>query len=97
MQPSIPQREKWRPENQRRIFDDHLALSLTNTAGQLDDAANIALIVWPEAAMPFLPLQEPVALAEIGRMLPEGVTLASRRLARRSDRAPASAAASTIR
>jgi apolipoprotein N-acyltransferase len=77
VQPSVPQREKWRPENQRRIFDDHLALSLTNNRGEVDDAKGISLIVWPEAAMPFLPLQEPVALAEIGRMLPEGITLAS--------------------
>jgi apolipoprotein N-acyltransferase len=75
VQPSINQREKWRPENQRRIFDDHLELSTTNAAGKEDGAANIALIVWPEAAMPFRPLSQPIALAEIGRMLPPGTTL----------------------
>jgi apolipoprotein N-acyltransferase len=77
VQPSIPQREKWRPENQRRIFDDHLALSLTAPDGTVDNAADIALIVWPEAAMPFLPLQEPVALRDIGQMLPATATLAT--------------------
>lgn len=75
VQPSIIQREKWQPENQRRIFDAHLELSTTNAAGQQDDAANIALIVWPEAAMPFVPLSQPIALEEIGRMLPPGATL----------------------
>ena len=28
VQPSVPQREKWRPENQGRIFRDHLDLSV---------------------------------------------------------------------
>ena len=34
VQPSVPQREKWRPENQGRIFLDHLALSAANAAGE---------------------------------------------------------------
>lgn len=75
VQPSIVQREKWRPENQRRIFDAHLELSLTNPAGATDGAEGVALIVWPEAAMPFVPLSQPVALEDIGRILPQGVTL----------------------
>ena len=75
VQPSVVQREKWLPENQRRIFDDHLALSVTNAFGETDGAKNVDLIVWPEAAMPFVPLSQPIALADIGRMLPEGTTL----------------------
>ncbi len=75
VQPSIVQREKWLPENQRRIFDAHLELSTTNAAGKSDGAAGITLIVWPEAAMPFVPLSQPIALEEIGRMLPVGATL----------------------
>lgn len=77
VQPSILQREKWQRQHQRRIFDEHLVLSRTAPDGRTDDAAGIAMIVWPEAAMPFLPLQEPVALAEIGAMLPSHVTLLS--------------------
>lgn len=77
VQPSVPQREKWRPENQRAIFDDHLALSLTDAAGKVDTADGIALIVWPEAAMPFFPLDQPVAMADIGLMLPPHATLIS--------------------
>ena len=77
VQPSIPQREKWRPENQQRIFSEHIALSLRNGAGQEDGAIDIHLIVWPEAAMPFLPLQSPGVLTAIANMLPEGAHLLS--------------------
>lgn len=77
VQPSVPQREKWRPENQESIFREHLELSRRSSSGQIDDAAGISLIVWPEAAMPFLPLSAPGALAAIGRMLPDGTHLAS--------------------
>lgn len=77
VQPSIVQREKWRPENQGRIFYDHIELSQRNPLGDKDDAAGIALIVWPEAAMPFLPLNTPRALEEIGRLLPAGAHLVS--------------------
>jgi apolipoprotein N-acyltransferase len=84
VQPSVPQREKWRPENQRRIFDDHLDMSdvsrpatTTIPADTLYKDNRISLIVWSEAAMPFLPLNEPVALADIGRLLPPNTTLAS--------------------
>ena len=34
VQPSVPQREKWRPENQRRIFLDHLELSASQRRGR---------------------------------------------------------------
>jgi apolipoprotein N-acyltransferase len=37
----------------------------------------VALIVWPEAAMPFLPLSTPEALEAIGRLLPQGTHLAA--------------------
>jgi apolipoprotein N-acyltransferase len=77
VQPSIVQREKWRPENQGRIFREHLDLSLRSSRGEPDGAAGVTLIVWPEAAMPFLPLDTPVALTEIGRMLPQGTRLAA--------------------
>ena len=75
VQPSVPQREKWRPENQARIFLDHLALSATNPAGVTDNLAGITHVVWPEAAMPFLPLDYPDVRAAIGRALPPGTFL----------------------
>ena len=72
VQPSVPQREKWRPENQGRIFLDHLALSATSPAGATDNLAGITHVIWPEAAMPFLPLDHPEVRAAIGRALPPG-------------------------
>jgi apolipoprotein N-acyltransferase len=75
VQPSVPQREKWLPENQQRIFRDHLDLSRRDQDGRLDNLAGITHLVWPEAAMPFLPLDEPQALAAISELLPEGTVL----------------------
>jgi apolipoprotein N-acyltransferase len=75
VQPSVPQREKWRPENQARIFLDHLALSATNPAGDTDNLAGVTHVIWPEAAMPFLPLDYPDVRAAIGRALPPGTFL----------------------
>lgn len=77
VQPSVPQREKWLSEHQERIFREHLDLSVRAASGAADDGAGIALIVWPEAAMPFLPLDVPQATAAIARMLPDGAHLAA--------------------
>jgi apolipoprotein N-acyltransferase len=89
VQPSVPQREKWRPENQERIFLDHLRLSASNAAGRADDLAGITHVIWPEAAMPFLPVDHPAARAAIGRLLPPGTLLIAGGL--RAEAAPAAA------
>ena len=75
VQPSVPQREKWRPENQARIFQDHLDLSATAPGGAPGDFGGATHVVWPEAAMPFLPLDHAGARAAIGRLLPAGTFL----------------------
>ncbi len=75
VQPSVPQRNKWRPEHQRDIFIDHINLSQRAPDGRFDGLAGITHVIWPEAAMPFLPLDTPEALGAIGRMLPEGTQL----------------------
>jgi apolipoprotein N-acyltransferase len=77
VQPSVPQREKWQPQHQRRIFDLHLGLTARNAAGMEDGAKGVDLVIWPEAAMPFLPLETPVALEELAKALPEGTHLLS--------------------
>jgi len=82
VQPSVPQREKWMAEHQRRIFADHLTLSHTDEHGVIDGAANITHIIWPEAAMPFLPLEHNEALTAIADMLPDGAYLATGALRR---------------
>jgi len=77
VQASVPQRDKWRPEKQREIFEDQLALSRRDANGTQDDLAGITHLVWPEAAMPFLPLEHPEALTAIGALLPKGTQLLS--------------------
>jgi apolipoprotein N-acyltransferase len=72
VQPSIPQREKWLPDKQGEIFRLHLDLTRRNAAGEEDDLDGIGLVVWPEAAMPFRPLEHPEALTAIADLLPEG-------------------------
>ncbi len=75
VQPSVPQREKWLPENWARFFQDHLDLSGRDPAGATDNLAGVTHVVWPEAAMPFPPLDTPEVLAAIGGLLPEGTVL----------------------
>jgi apolipoprotein N-acyltransferase len=75
VQPSVPQREKWRREHQLRFFQDHLDLSARDPQGKQDGLAGITHLIWPEAAMPFAPLDMPEALAAIGDLLPEGTVL----------------------
>jgi len=89
VQPSVAQREKWRPENQEGIFLDHLSLSASNAAGLPDGLAGITHVIWPEAAMPFLPVDHPAARAAIGRLLPPGTLLIAGGL--RAEAAPADA------
>lgn len=75
VQPSVLQRDKWKPEFQERIFLDHLALSTSGPIGTTTGLTGITHIVWPEAAMPFLPLDTPQALTAISNMLGSGPQL----------------------
>ena len=77
VQPSVLQHEKWRPEHQRRIFFDHISLSNQAPDGTLVGLSGITHVIWPEAAMPFLPLNSPEAMSAIGDMLPAGTHLLS--------------------
>ncbi|MEO0729749.1 MAG: apolipoprotein N-acyltransferase [Pseudomonadota bacterium] len=75
VQPSIDQTRKWRPDQQRAIFDEHLQLARQGPDGALPDLAGITHVIWAEASMPFRPLKSQPALREIDRMLPADVTL----------------------
>src|SRR5690606_34899911 len=75
VQPSVPQRDKWRPERQGDIFFDHVNLSQQRPDGSFDGLSGVTHVIWPEAAMPFLPLETPAALEAIANMLPEGTIL----------------------
>ncbi|MBY0560217.1 apolipoprotein N-acyltransferase [Hyphomicrobium sp.] len=97
VQPSVPQREKWMSEYQRRIFDDHIALSLENPAGEKDSLQGITHLIWPEAAMPFFPLEAPVALDILANILPPGTTLITGALRHDPSPTPGTAAAPDAR
>ena len=71
VQPAVPQVEKWQPENRKKIFRDYLSLSARKTADRPGGLANVSLLIWPEAALPFLLLRAPYALRDIRKMLPE--------------------------
>ena len=52
VQPNIPQREKWKLENRRWIFERTIALSKKGTSGE--DIGAFTHIIWPESSVPFL-------------------------------------------
>lgn len=62
VQPSIPQREKWKPENRHAIFQEYLQYT---RAGSTD----VTHVIWPESAIPFLIDRQPGALEAVGHAL----------------------------
>jgi apolipoprotein N-acyltransferase len=75
VQASIDQRDKWKSQKQGEIFQTQLDLSRHDATGRRDDLAGVTHVIWPEAAMPFLPLEHPEALTAIGELLPRGTQL----------------------
>lgn len=75
VQPSVAQREKWQAAKQREIFERHISMSLRNPSGEVDQLAGISHVIWPEAAMPFLPLEHPEALDALATLIPDNVRL----------------------
>ncbi len=75
VQPAIDQREKWLASKQMEFVERHIELSLKDPTGRRDDLAGITHVIWPEAAMPFVPLQRPEVLSRLGEALPDGVHL----------------------
>lgn len=75
VQPAIAQEEKWKPENQRKIFNKLLDLSRRNDNGTIDNLAGTTHVIWPESAIPFLLLRTPEALKEIAELLPDSTKL----------------------
>ena len=74
VQPSIDQKDKWRPELRDEIFQTFLDM----TEAPLGGAARVGqprMVVWPESAVPFLLTQEPGALFRIGKSLSDKTEL----------------------
>ncbi len=63
VQPSIPQAEKWKPENHANNFERFLSLT------EQDGFEDITHIVWPESAVPYILSREPGKLATINQRL----------------------------
>ena len=95
VQPSVPQREKWLPEKQGEIFQLHLSLSRQTPDGKVDDLRGITHLIWPEAAMPFRPLDHPEALSAIGELLGTSAYLFSGGLRVEAPKKPAEVAPET--
>lgn len=69
VQPAIAQKDKWRPENHARVFRKFMELTASR------GFADRTLIVWPEAALPFLLDRAPDRLKTIVETLGTGRTL----------------------
>ena len=69
VQPNVAQSVKWLSDKRTEIVARHLALSAAPSARPLD------LVIWPEAAMPFVIDEDPAVLAYVMRDLPRGTAL----------------------
>lgn len=76
IQPSIPQDEKWLPENRDLVFNTLLEMSQQPLGGNAR-VGQRRVIVWPESAIPFLLTREPGALFRIAQALNDRTTLAT--------------------
>ncbi|MEM5581628.1 apolipoprotein N-acyltransferase [Roseibium sp. AS2] len=68
VQPSIGQKDKWRPDMRDEIFRTFLDMTEAPLSGQAR-VGQPRLVVWPESAVPFLLTREPGALLRIGKAL----------------------------
>ncbi len=75
VQPSIPQKHKFRHDLKRAVFEQHIKMSMRNPKGETDRLAGITHVIWPEAAMPFLPLETPEAMNILASVIPKHTTL----------------------
>lgn len=53
VQPNIPQRDKWKPERRREIFERLLSLSRGGVDGTGADIGAFTDVLWPESSVPF--------------------------------------------
>ncbi len=75
VQPNIPQKEKWRPQNQRSIFDLYKNMTASGPAQPVRPLDEITHVIWPETALPFLLAEAAGAQAEIASLLPHTTRL----------------------
>ncbi len=68
VQPAVDQKDKWRPELKEEIFQTLLDMTEAPLGGNAR-VGQQRLVVWPEAAVPFLLSSEPGALFRISKAL----------------------------
>ena len=69
VQPNIAQQEKWRGDSRGGIVARHLDLTKSPAS------TPISLVIWPEAAMPFVIDEDPAVPRYLAESLPEGALL----------------------
>ncbi len=75
VQPGLRPDSEFSPENRDRIVDHYIALSQINDSAKHITLDDVAMLVWPESAFPFILQRDPYELAKIGGMLPTGTHL----------------------
>lgn len=70
VQPGLRPDSEFSPENRDRIVDHYIALSQTDDAAKHIKLDDVAMLVWPESAFPFILQRDPYELGKIGGMLP---------------------------
>ncbi len=75
MQPNISQNLKWQPEQRPAVMRRYLSLSDQAASPERQGVKDVTHLIWPESAFPFFLDREPQALAQIGELLPAGVSL----------------------
>jgi len=71
----VQQKDKWRPENRSAILGQYLRMSAAGNKQEPSGLAGIDMLIWPEAALPFLMAREPFVMSAIANMLPPGTVL----------------------
>ncbi|WP_428675101.1 apolipoprotein N-acyltransferase [Roseibium sp.] len=74
VQPSVEQKDKWRPELKEEIFQTLLDMTEAPLGGNAR-VGQQRLVIWPESAVPFLLSLEPGALFRISKVLNEKTEL----------------------
>lgn len=87
--PNIPQREKWKPENQNRILELMLELSDRAVSPEHSGVQDADVLIWPEVALPFLILENANALSSIAALLPPRTRLLTGAIVREKAESPA--------
>jgi apolipoprotein N-acyltransferase len=75
VQPNIPQRQKWLPENRGKILAEYLSMTDEATSPASSGVSDPTHVIWPESALPFVLSENAEALAAIAALLPDHVTL----------------------